>query len=429
VFHLDGTTTGAMATTAFPIGGKASVTPDVIFGGTDPGDGFMTVTSASPLPILGLAVVVPGAAPVPTHALAPTGSSKSASKTVVFPAYHFGGTDQQAHTISLVNDGGTDATVAIHVIPDGAPAETLVSATIAKHGVMRTDAPTLLGGGPVQGTGWIAVDSTQPLVGFYEEWSKATDRAADAAWPPPAKNVTLPFAMVGGAYDTVLRLATRSAVPVTLQVRVHAPGLTTAPVQLMLGGGARSESRVGIDLFPNVFKSPTAAWIELTCDAEVAVSALVTDGDHSGVALVGPAGAFDTVHYVADAAIGDAVTTDLLLANPNDDAAGAVLEAYAADGTPLRRADVTVAPGGAFEGSLGQLFGLAALDGWVRVTSDKPITGGYARHDGPAGIGATALQRGLDNHAIVPDVRSLVGADRTQITMIQPDRRVFVPAP
>lgn len=428
VRHFDGTSTGALTTTAFPVGGKASLLPDAVFG-ADPGDGWMSVTSESPLPLLGLGVVVPSATPLPTHVLAPTAVAKAAQKTIFFPAYHFGEADGQEHTFSLVNDGSSDASVTLHVLPDGAPSETAVPVVIPAHGGRRDNAASLLANGAKQGTGWLSVDSDQPLIAYFEEWSSATDRAADAAWPAPAKKVTIPFAAVGGAYDTVLRLATRSALPVSVDVRVHAPGMTTASVKLMVNAGARGETSVGKDLFPGVFAGPTVAWLDLSGDGEVGVNALIVDSDHAGIALVGPVEALDTVHYIADAAAGDGVFTHVLLANPSDEAVGAVLEAFAADGTPLRRADVLVPASGAFAGTLGDLFGLATFDGFVRIASDAPITGGYARHDGLTGVGATALQRGQGGRAIVADVRSLLSPDRTQVTIIQPDRRAFTSAP
>ncbi len=428
VRRYDGTSTAALPTTVFPASGKASLGLDVVFG-ADPGDGWMSITSASPLPLLGLAAVVPGAAPVPTHVLAPTAAPSAAQKTIFFPAYRFGGADTWAHAISLVNDGDGQAAVTVHVLADGAPAETAVSLLVPGHGAWRSDAPALLADGAKQGTGWIAVDSDKPLIASFEEWSGVTDRAADTAWPAPAKKVTIPVAIVGGAYDTVVRLATRNQLAVTIEARFHTPTGTFGPVTHMVNAGARSETSLGKDLFPGVFTQPTAGWIELAADGEIGVAATILDGDHAGIALVGPAAALDTVHYLADAAVGEGIATHFVLANPSDGAIGAVVEAYGADGTPIRRADVLVPAAGAYAGSLGELFGLATLDGWVRVVSDAPITGGYVRHDGATGVGATALHRGQGGRAIVPSARSLAGPDRTIVTIIQPERRPFPTTP
>ena len=76
----DGSSVAALPTTAFPIGGKATVGVDILFG-ADPGDGWLSVTSKSPLPLLGLAAVVSAAAPTPTHVLAPTAAPADAQKT------------------------------------------------------------------------------------------------------------------------------------------------------------------------------------------------------------------------------------------------------------------------------------------------------------------------------------------------------------
>ena len=419
----DGSSVAALPTTAFPIGGKATVGVDILFG-ADPGDGWLSVTSKSPLPLLGLAAVVSAAAPTPTHVLAPTAAPADAQKTIFVPSYRSGGADGWAHAVTLVNDGDAAATVAVHVSPDGAPAETASSIVIPAHGAWRSDAATLLGN-PAQSAGWMSFDSSAPLVASFEEWSNTTDRAADTAWPPAAKKVTIPVAVVGGKYDTSLRLATRNQLAVSIDVRFHGPNGTKGPVPLVVNAGARAVSSLGTDLFPGAFGEPTAGWIELSADGEVGVSAEIIDGDHAGIALVGAATALDTVHYVADAGVGDAIATHFLLANPSDAAVGAVLEAFASDGTAVRRTSVLVPASGAYAGSLGELLGVATFDGWLRIASDKPITGGYVRHDGATGVGATALQRGQGGRAIVPSARSLVGPDRTIVTIIQPERRAF----
>jgi hypothetical protein len=424
VRRFDGSSVAALTTSAFPVQGKATLGIDALFG-ADPGDGWLSVTSPSPLPLLGLGVVVPGAAPLPTHVLAPTASSSGAQKTIFFPAYRSGGPDGWAHAATLVNDGDTEATVTVHVLPDGAPAETAVNVLVPAHGAWRSDAPTLLGAAGQQSAGWMSVDASAPLVASFEEWSGVTDRAAETAWPAPAKKATIPVVVVGGAYETRLLLATRNQLVVSVEARLHTPTQTLGPATVMVNAGARSEATVGKDLFPNAFVAPTVGWLELSADGEVGVLAEITDGDHAGLALVGAAAALDTVHYVADAVVGEGAATHVLLGNPSDAAVGVALEAFAADGAPVRRMNVLVPASGAYAGKLTDLLGAAPFDGWLRVASEKPITGGYARHDGATGMGATAMQRGQGGRAIVPAARALAGPDRTIVTMLQPERRAF----
>jgi hypothetical protein len=420
----DGTSTAALPTTTFPPGGKAMAGLDTVFG-ADPGDGWLSITSDSPLPLLGVWAVVPGATPTPTHVLTPTASPKSAQKTHFFPAYRFGGPDALAHAVSLVNDGDADATVKVHVLPDGAPAETAVDVVVPAHGTWRSDAPTLLADGAAQGAGWLSVDSSAPLVAAFESWGKATDRAAEAAWPAPAKKLTIPVVAVGGKYDTRVLVATRSALAVTVTARFHGPGGTTPPATFMVNAGARAEASLGTDVFPSTFQEATTGWLELSADAEIGALAEIHDGDHAGLALVGPVDAPAEVLYLADAAIGDGVSTHLVLANPSDADAQVTLEAFAADGTPARRVGALVPGGGAWAGSLADLLGLATFDGYVRVACATPITGGSIRHDGAQGVGATALQAGQGGRAIVPVARSIQGPERTIVTIIQPERRAF----
>lgn len=420
----NGVETAKKTTSAFPVGGRASLAlSDVLM--TDPGNGWARVTSASPLPVGGTfsSAQIAGADP---HLLMPTVAPTQGAKSIVVPTYRFGGTTPAwGHTIALANLGAAAANVTF-ATPGQTPPRPPQKRMIPKGGSLATSVASVFTLDPaIAEQGWLSITSDQPLVAAYEETdSDYADVAGDAGWGAPGKSLTLPYFASGGALDTTLRLATASNTDVMVAVRLHPTA--DVPLEAMVTVPANGFLATPISTqFPGAFTKATTGWIELVAGADVAAAALVLEAKGGGMALVGAIDALDTLHFVADAAIdvGTGVSTEVLLANPGTSATEVTIAAFGADGSRGAVASVLLGPGGTYDATLASLLGLTTFNGWVRIASDRPVTGAYARRDGAAGLGATALHHGLANTAIVPDVRATADGLATTVTLIQPERR------
>jgi hypothetical protein len=422
--HGEDGAAGPMATsTAIPASGRATATlADLV--GADPGKGWLEITSESPLPVGGVFSVAPVAGVAP-HTLVPTVAPKQAAKTIVLPTYRFGGTMPAfSHVIDIVNPGATAAMVTFHAVADGGAPRADVTKPIAAHGSLRTSVPDLFALDPTQDEGgWLHIASDTPLVVAYrEERTDEADPASDAGWAAPAKALVVPYFLVGPTSVTVVRMANDGATDGTVTLRAHPAGATALEASVTITAGARAVADLG-SLFPALTAKDTRGFVEIVATEPVSAMARVIDAVHSGHALLGAVAGPAAEHVLADATVDASAGTDVVLGNPGTEATTATLTGFAADGSPGPRASVVLGPGAAFAGSLGALFNTSSFVGWVKVSSDRPTVGAYARYDADVGVGVTALQDDLESTAIVPGVQSAADGFATTVTLVLPDRR------
>jgi hypothetical protein len=425
-FLPTGDSSGPATTSAYPVNGSATkAVLDVL--PSDPGDGWLRVTSESPLPVGGTVLSYPQATG-PVLTLSPSVSPDRAAKKIVVPTYRQAGPGPAfSHSFSIVNVGTGPATVTVGAVPDGGVLrQTTVS--IPKDGLVRSNVPLLFSIDPaVAEEGWLSIDSDQDVVVAYEEGrSDFQDGAGDAGWAPPTMNLVLPYFHANATVVSTLRIANPSASEASVTVRAHkqnAEILESPPIAVAtMTRNAQSLEA----MFPGGFVTGERGWIEISSTAAVTAHVLVENMSLAGMALVSPVHAPATVLYAAGVVIDPALgkTQEILLANPGTEAVTAALQGFFANGDSARQTSIVIAAGSANLVAPDAAFGLPAYSGWIRVVADRPIAGALVQQGGAPGVGVTALLDKLGDVAIVPSVRS-AAIDQTLITLIQPERRSF----
>jgi hypothetical protein len=406
----------------YPVGGRGTQLLAQLFG-KDPGVSWAEITSASPLPVFGTAV--PLLANADPHMLIPTVAPKSAAKSIVLPGYSYGGTGPDpvfSHVVDVVNTNDAPATVTFIRTPEGEAASPAQVKTIAAHGLLRTSVNALYSEAmpATQARGALRIDSDQGvIVAYREQRSDYADVAGDAAWAPSATALTIPLFTAGPASNTLVRLAAGvgSLVANDVTVRLVVPGELPLETTVSLPAGASTIVDLAA-VFPVFATTTKLGAIELSALEPIAAIAEVFDSTLQGHALLGAVSGTATVHYIDDLRVDNSgANTTVVFFNPGDVASNVTLAAFAPDGVAGPKVTLVVGAKGTYAGALSDLLG--EFTGWGRITSDRPITGAYARYDAKPGLAVTALLQRGENTAVVPVVQGL----STQVTLIQPERR------
>jgi hypothetical protein len=406
----------------YPVGGRGTLQLTQLFG-KNPGPSWAEITSASPLPVFGTAAPLLANNKDP-HLLIPTIAPKSAAKSVVLPGYSYGGTAPGAvfsHIVDVVNLSDAPAAVTLTRTPEGDVPSAPQAKTIAPHGFLRTSVNALYSEAMpgTQARGALRIGSDQDVVVAYrEERSDYADSAGDAAWAPPATALTIPLFMAGPSSNTLVRVSSEGLVDAPMSVRLVVPGELPLEAPVSLSAGTSTVIDLAA-LFPVFATTTKIGVVELSAAEPISAMAEVFEFvTLKGHALVGAVSGPDTVHYIDDLRVDSAgANTTVVFANPGDVASNVTLAAFAPDGAAGPKVTVVVGAKGSYVAALRDLLG--EFTGWARITSDRPITGAYARYDAQPGLAVTALLRRGDNTAIVP----IVEGSSTQITLIQPERR------